>query len=55
MTTRSRVALGMRREWVIAAALGCALIAVLGWAWADGGKRPVRLLSQPVVLPEAGR
>ena len=45
----------MRREWVIAAVLGCGLVTVLGWAWADGGERAVQPISQPITLQGAGR
>lgn len=27
------------------------LVAVLGWAWLDGGMRPQRLIETPALLP----
>ena len=29
-----------------------AVIAVLAWAWIDGGKQPKRWIEEPVELPE---
>ena len=40
-----------RRTWIwIVAAV--AVIAVLAWAWIDGGKQPKRWIEEPVELPE---
>lgn len=48
-----RVAVARRfaREWLwlIAAAV---LAALLGWAWYDGGERPLHEISVPITLPE---
>ena len=38
---------------VIAAVL--AVLAVIVWAWIDGGRRPVREMSIPVAVPESAR
>ena len=35
--------------WILAAV---AVIAVLAWAWIDGGKQPQRMIEEPVELPE---
>lgn len=32
-----------------------AAVAVLGWAWADGGREPLREIVQPVAVPEQAR
>lgn len=34
---------------------GLVLTALLGWAWHDGGREPVRPLEAPVALPETAR
>ena len=31
------------------------LVAIVLWAWIDGGLRPQRLIEQPVTLPGTGR
>lgn len=28
-----------------------AVVALLAWAWHDGGKRPLRAISEPVSIP----
>lgn len=33
------------------ALVGAAIAAVLGWAWIDGGKRPLHPIAEPVSLP----
>ena len=35
--------------------LAAALVALLGWAWHDGGERPQHLIVQPVALPGVSR
>lgn len=46
----------MRREWVFGlAVIGCAVLALLIWAWNDAGREPVRSLSAPAVVPGAGQ
>ena len=44
----------MRRNWLL---IGfAALIAmVLAWAWIDGGREPLRDVTQSVPLPESAR
>ena len=32
-----------------------AAIAVLGWAWIDGGREPLREIVEPVSVPESAR
>ena len=32
-----------------------AVVAVVAWAWIDGGREPLRDITQPVPLPEAAR
>ena len=39
----------------ILAALVLVLIAVLAFAWIDGGREQPRLIEQPAELPESGR
>ena len=49
-----RVAVRVRKGWLIGgAALLLALAGLLGLAWQDAGQEPLRLIAQPVVLPEA--
>ena len=45
----------MRKSWMFAAAALAALGLLLGWAWRDGGLRPLRQLSAPATLPPVGR
>ena len=52
---RVRVAVEMRKSWMIAAAGLAALGLLLGWAWSDGGLRPLSQLSVPATLPPVGR
>jgi hypothetical protein len=35
--------------WILAAV---ALLALLAWAWIDGGREPARMIEQPIPLPE---
>lgn len=44
---------GRRSVWVMIALL--ALVALLGWAWADGGERPLSEQSAPALLPQVAR
>ncbi len=51
MAVKARV--NVRRGWLIGgAALLLALAGLLGLAWLDAGKEPLRLMAQPVTLPE---
>ncbi len=34
---------------------GLALIALVAWAWIDGGREPLREIAEPVAVPEAVR
>jgi hypothetical protein len=49
------VALKWRKEWMLAVLGILALGALLGWAWADGGERPLKPMAETVVLPEPAR
>ena len=42
----------MRRRWLL---IGTAslIVVLLAYAWQDGGREPIRLITQPVALPEA--
>jgi hypothetical protein len=44
-----------RRKPVIVALVLLGLAGLLGWAWADGGERPLTPQSAPAMLPETGR
>lgn len=48
------MALDRRKSGMILLA-GAALVAVLGWAWSDGGERPVGPQSAPAMLPGGGQ
>ena len=52
---RSQVAVEIRKSWSIGAAALLVVGALLGWAYADGGERPMMLQSVPAQLPQAGR
>ncbi len=40
-----------RRKSVVMVAVALLLAAGLGWAWVDGGERPLAPLSAPAMLP----
>ena len=42
-----------RYGWMAVVLLG--LVAVLALAWRDGGAEPMRLIAEPVPLPEGAR
>lgn len=52
---RARVAVEVRKSWMVAGAGLVSLCALLGWAWHDGGARPLRALAVPAMLPQVGR
>ena len=52
---RSQVAVEVRKSWSIAAAALLVLGALLGWAYIDGGERPMTQQSVPAQLPQAGQ
>ena len=49
------MALGYRRGWVWGAVVLALIAAVLGWAWNDGGERPITAMSAPAMLPKVGQ
>lgn len=50
-TKRSSPMSLMQPSLRVAAAIGFAVLMVLGLAWFDGGERPIRPITQPVSLP----
>ncbi len=48
------MASGMHRKWLVWIGAG-ALALVIAYAWVDGGRRPLREMSQDVAIPEARR
>lgn len=44
----------MRKDWLL---MGTAvmLLALIAFAWIDGGEEPLRPISEPVTLPGGGR
>jgi hypothetical protein len=50
----SFVAVRIGRNGVIGA-LALALVALLGWAWYDGGEQPLRAMTAPTSLPTVVR
>ena len=52
---RVRVTVVVRKSWMIAGVGLAALCLLLGWAWRDGGLRPVSALSEPAKLPQVGQ
>jgi hypothetical protein len=44
-----------RRKSVLVLSVLLALTALLGWAWADGGERPLTPQSAPAMLPGGGQ
>ena len=52
------MAVELRKSWLFAAAALAALAALgalLAWAWADGGERPLSPQSVPATLPQVSR
>ena len=49
------MAVEVRKSWMITG-VGLALLgAALGWAWFDGGARPLSAQAPPAMLPQVGR
>jgi len=47
---------GMSMPGQVALVLAVVLLAgLLAWAWADGGREPLREIAVPVAVPEASR
>ncbi len=44
----------MRKIWLLVA-LSALLLALLAFAWIDGGREPVRPIVQPIPVPELQR
>ena len=44
----------MRKGWVLAGAAAIVLL-VLAYAWIDGGREPLRTITEPVAVPETGK
>lgn len=42
------MAVRVRKGWLVVLA---AVVALLGWAWWDGGEQPQRLIAEPVTIP----
>jgi hypothetical protein len=51
---RQKQMVAMRRRWIgmVAAVV---LLALLAFAWIDGGRRPLTSIAEPVALPEVPR
>ena len=49
------MAVEVRKSWMVAGAGLAALCALLGWAWHDGGVRPLSAQAEPALLPQVGR
>lgn len=48
------IAVLTRSRWIAVAGIGL-LLALVAYAWIDGGERAVRPIAEPVALPEAGQ
>ena len=44
----------MRAKWILLG-LAVAVLALLVWAWLDGGRRPVREIVIPLAVPDSAR
>ena len=44
----------MRWQWLVFG-LAALLAVLLAYAWADGGREPLRTIEEPVPLPDAAR
>lgn len=45
----------MRRNRLAIGLVAIAIPILLGWAWVDGGREPLREIVQPVPVPEIAR
>ena len=45
----------MRRNRLVIGLVATAILALLVWAWVDGGREPLRDIVQPVPVPEIAR
>jgi hypothetical protein len=50
MDEAGRVTIAMRVKWLLLG-LALAIVALLAFAWIDGGREPVRTITVPVALP----
>lgn len=45
-----------KMKWSTGMAIAAGLsVALIGWAWIDGGREPLREIVQPVAVPEGAR
>ncbi|MBW8754793.1 MAG: hypothetical protein JF595_11695 [Sphingomonadales bacterium] len=44
----------MRKTWLVAG-IAAIVVLVLGYAWIDGGREPLRTISEPIAVPGAAR
>ena len=44
----------MRRSWLVWVMIAV-ILAVLAYAWIDGGREPVRIISEPIAVPALPR
>jgi hypothetical protein len=44
----------MRKRWLVAGLAAIAVL-VLAYAWIDGGREPLRTISQPVPVPASAQ
>lgn len=49
-----RVTMAMRLNWVLGG-FALVVLAVLAYAWIDGGRQPVRPIAQPIPIPGAAK
>lgn len=45
----------MRRNRLVIGLVAIVILALLGWAWVDGGREPLREIVQSVPVPEIAR
>ena len=44
----------MRKDWLMKG-IALALLALVGWAWIDGGREPMHEIASPIPVPGAAR